>query len=247
MVKLNQIIAVVSGKKTTAQQVLTAAHNHKLKPELLTGLYRSYKPLREDGEAIPPEIKRVQATVPHVIAEVRDALAPLFDVVFTQDVANTVARTDLAIDGVVVLDDVPVTFLLFLEKQVTDLETFISKLPVLDPSESWERDGDIDGYTTRPYETLKSGKTYRTHVAYPPTEQHPAQLTTYTVDETIGVWTNVKKSGAIGARDRNAMLARVQALKEAIKLAREEANGIEVQPKAAGRPILDFVFGPIAK
>ena len=101
----------------------------------------------------------------------------------------------------------------------------------------------VGGYTTKPYETLKAAKVYRTHVAHPPTEHHPAQVQTYTVDETVGVWTNIKKSGAIRVQDKNAMLARVQALRAAIKVAREEANSIEVEHFKAGKPVLDFVFG----
>lgn len=246
MPKLNQIIAVVSGKKTDAQQVLTNAHNHRLKPELLAGLYRSYRPIREDGEEIPPEIKKVQVTVPSVIADVCESLAPMLDAVFTQDSGNTVARANVTVGGKVVLPDVPVTYLLFLEKQATDLETFIAKLPVLDAADTWKADGDVGGYTTEPYETHKTGKTYKTHVAHPPTDHHPAQVATYTVDETIGVWTNIKKSGAIRPQDRNAMLGRVKALREAIKLAREEANGIDIPQKKAGQPILEFVFGAFA-
>ena len=243
MPKLNQIIAVVSGQKTTAQQALTNAHNHRLKPELLSGLTRNYRPVKEDGEQLPPEIKRVQVTVPQVIAEVRDALTAMFDVVLTQDMGNTHARADIKVNGQTILASVPVTYLLFLEKQVVDLETFVSKLPSLDPSEVWEADGDVGGYTTKPYETLKAAKVYRTHVAHPPTEHHPAQVQTYTVDETVGVWTNIKKSGAIRVQDKNAMLARVQALKAAIKVAREEANSIEVEQFKAGKAVLDFIFG----
>lgn len=57
------------------------------------------------------------------------------------------------------------------------------------------------------------------------------------------MWTNIKKSGAVRVQDKNAMLARVQALKNAIKVAREEANSIEVEQFKAGKAILDFVFG----
>ena len=56
--KLNQVIAVVAGQKSAAQKLLTEAHNHKLKPALLTGLYRNYRPTKEDGEHTRPSEDR---------------------------------------------------------------------------------------------------------------------------------------------------------------------------------------------
>ena len=235
MPKLNQIVAVVSGQKTEAYRVITDAHKRRLKPDLLNGLTRNYRPLKEDGEQLPPEIKRVQITVPEVVGEVRAAMSTMFDAVLTQDVGNTLAHADIKVGDNVVLAKVPLTYLLFLEKQVTDLETFVGDLPTLDPAESWKEDADIGGYQTEPYDTLKTAKVYETHVAHPPTEHHPAQVQTYTVDKTIGVWTNIKKSGAIRVQDKNSMLARVRALKDAIRVAREEANSIDVEQKKAGK------------
>jgi len=241
--KLCQIIALVNGHKTNAQKTLTEAHNHRLKPAMLSGLIRNYRPIKEDGEQLPPEIQRVQTTVPAVIGEVRPVLTALFDVVLTQDVGNTIAKADIVVGEHVLLRAVPVTYLLFLEKQVIDLTTFIEKLPTLDAAEEWTEDGDIGGYTTKPYDTLKSAKVYKTHVSHPPTEHHPAQCQVYTVDETVGVWSNIKKSGALRPQDKNKMLARVNALRDAIKAAREEANSIEVEQQKAGAALLGFVFG----
>jgi hypothetical protein len=64
----------------------------------------------------------------------------LWNLVFTQDTGNQSARADIVVDGKVVLANVPVTSLLFLDKQVNDLETFVSKLPTPDPAEEWTHD-----------------------------------------------------------------------------------------------------------
>ena len=69
----------------------------------------------------------------------------MFDVVLTQDMGNTHAKADIKVNGQTILPNVPVTYLLFLEKQVVDLETFVTKLPSLDPSEVWEADGELAG------------------------------------------------------------------------------------------------------
>lgn len=241
--KLCQIVAVVSGMKTHAQKALTNAHQHRLKVNLLSGLTRTYRPISDEGEALPPEVNRVQATVPDVLEEIKLALSPVYDAVLTQDEGNTRARADVKVGDKVLLAGVPVTHLMYLEKQVEDLTTFLDSLPTLDPSEQWS-EKPVDGvYSTPPYETLKQAKVFKTHVAHPPTEHHPAQIHTYTVDETIGRWTNTKYSGAIPASQKNAMVARARALREAIKVAREEANSLEVDQKKEGEAIFQFLLG----
>jgi hypothetical protein len=240
--KLCQIVAVVSGMKTQAQKALTNAHQHRLKANLLSGLTRTYRPVSDEGETLPPEVNRVQATVPDVLKEVRAALVPVYDAVLTQDVGNTRARADVKVGDRVLLPGVPVTHLMYLEKQLEDLVTFLDGLPTLDLSEQWG-EKPVDGvYQTPPYETLKQAKVYKTHIAHPPTEHHPAQVHTFTMDETIGRWTNIKYSGAIPASQKNAMAARARALKAAVKVAREEANAIEVEQKKEGDAIFQFLL-----
>ena len=55
-----------------------------------------------------------------MLAEVAGILTRLFDVTLTKDTANCTARADVKIGDSVLLPAVPVTYLLFLEKQLTD-------------------------------------------------------------------------------------------------------------------------------
>ena len=48
---------------------------------------------------------------------------------------------------------------------------------------------------------------------------------------------------AIPAQTRNEMLSRVNRLSEAVKFAREQANGIEVKDRKIAKEVFDFVFG----
>lgn len=242
MPKLCQVIALATGLKPQGQKALTEAHHKKLKPDLISGLVRSYRPLDDEGEKLPPEIKRVQSTVLGVIDEVRVTLGPVYDMVLTQDVANTHARADLVVRGKTVLKDVPVTYLLYLGKQAEALLTLIEELPTLDPGEVWLPDPDIGGYTSPPYETIRLAKVLKTHVAYAATPEHPAQTQTFSQDSQIGTWTNVKKSGAIPVAVKQRFLSRARALRDAIKAAREEANTIEVESRRAGDAILSYIF-----
>lgn len=130
MAKLNQIIAVEKGVKSKSFQDITAAHHRVQKPALLAGISRTYQPKDEEGEQLPPESTRVQVMAEDVLREMSASLTRLFDVTATKDWANCAARADVTVDGRSVLTDVPVSHLLFLEKQLTDLHTFVKKLSV---------------------------------------------------------------------------------------------------------------------
>ena len=146
MPKLNQIIAIQAGKKSQAKETITEAHHVLKKPELLSGLVRTYQPRDENGEPQPDERKQIQVKVNDLIRKVSGDLAEMFDIVATQDLANCQAKADVVVDGRTLLKDVPVTHLLFLEKQMVDLRTFIDGLPTLDPAEDWEYKPEFDSY-----------------------------------------------------------------------------------------------------
>ena len=176
------------------------------------------------------------------IIAVTAALTELFDVVATQDHANTVARANVVVDGVPLLKGVPVTTLLFLEKQLVDLKTFVEALPVLDTAEEWEYKPEADAYVSRPSRSHRTKKVPKSHVKYEATKEHPAQVEMYMEDVWVGTWTTTKLSAAVPAATRNAMLERVRKLLDAAKAAREEANGLEVKPQKVGAAVLGYVF-----
>lgn len=245
MPKLNQIIAIQASKKSQAKDALTLVYQQLQKPDLLSGITRSYKPKDETGEMLPPENKLVQVKVQDAISSVMSSLVEMFDVVATQDWANCQAVADVVVDNQVILSQVPVTHLLFLEKQLVDIHTFVEKLPVLDPAERWNYDSAQDCFASEAFQTLRTKKVPKTHIKYEATKEHPAQVEMYMEDVTVGTWTTVKFSGAIPAAKKNAMLDRVRALQDAVKSARETANSLEVEKKKVGEKILKFIFpGP---
>jgi hypothetical protein len=242
MARLNQIIAVEKGIKTRSHQELTEAHHALQKPALLSGIARSYRPKDEEGEQLPPEATRVQAKAEEVIRKTSEILVALFDVTATKDYTNCKARADVVVDGKTLIAAVPVTYLLFLEKQLVDLHTFVKKLPVLDASESWVFDPSADCWATEPVQTSKTKKIPRNHVKSEATEKHPAQVEVYHEDVVVGQWKTVKFSGALPAKRVNELLERVEKLQHAVKFAREEANNHEVDEQKIGRSVLSYLF-----
>lgn len=92
MAKLNQIIAVVNGKKTRAQKAITEVYKKVQKPALFEGISRTYQPSDEEGETQPPEKKNVQFKAKDALQEAREALVDMFDADATQDWANREAK-----------------------------------------------------------------------------------------------------------------------------------------------------------
>ena len=243
MAKLNQIIAVEKGIKSKSFQELTEAHHGVQKPALLSGISRAYQPKDEDGEQLPPESTKVQIRTEEILREVAATLTRLFDVTATKDATNCVAKANVVVDGTTLLADVPVTYLLFLEKQLTDLHTFIKKLPVLDAAEAWTFNDSADCWSTEPVRTIRTKKVPRNHVKAEATEKHPAQVEVYYEDIPVGYWTTVKFSGALPAKRVSELLDRVEKLQNAVKFAREEANNTEALDRHVGETVFGYLFG----
>jgi hypothetical protein len=241
MAKLNQIIAVEKGAKSQNTAVLSEIYKAAQKAPLFDGFSKTYQPLDDDGEVFPPESKHVQYRVGDVIKQATNSLTDLFTVTARKDWTNTQAKADIKIGGKVLLSGVPVSYLLFLEKNILDLRTFVNSLPTLDQAEIWTQGDGL--WRTAPIQTHKSKKIQKPVVLYEATPQHPAQVQLAGEDVTIGHWRNVKLSGAIPVTEKQAFVARVEKLLRAIKEAREEANAIEevTVPKVA-EALFSYVF-----
>ena len=244
MGKLNQVLAVEKGVKSSANKRFTEIYHLIQKQPLLSGIARSYTPKDQDGDQLPSESTKVQVKASEILDEVRNTLTDLFDVTATKDWGNLKATADVKVGSKVLVEAAPVTYLLWLEKQLVDLHTVISKVPTLDPTEEWEFDDAQDCYRTVPTETVRTKKIPRNHVKAEATDKHPAQVEVYHEDVVMGYWKTIKYSGALPASRVNELLRRVEQLQNAVKTAREEANSIEVQQKNVGSSIFDWLLAP---
>lgn len=242
MAKLNQLIACLPKVKNTHREKITEAHNKLKQTKLISGISRKYQPKNEDGDQYPDEKQLVQYSVPQAIKDFTEAETELLDVIYSQDATNAQATANLVIDGKTILEKVPVTYLLFLEKQAEYLLTFAKELPTLDLAQEWELDDAADHYRSNPSSTFKTKKVKQNHVLAIATDKHPAQVQVYDEDVVVGTWTKVDFSGAIPAKERNEIEARARKFLAAVKVAREEANLAEVKTESVGKKLLNFVF-----
>ncbi len=187
----------------------------------------------------------MQYNVNDVLRQVGNKLTELFDVTATKDYANCSAKADVSVDGEVLITQAPATFLLFLEKQLTDLHTVASKLPVLDPSQDWKLDTNAGLYKTPGSQTAKTKKVTKALVLYPATEQHPAQCAQVAEDVITGYWNQIKMSGAVPSDRRASLLDRVEKLQKAVKFAREQANMVAVTEQTVGSKLFSWLLGEL--
>jgi hypothetical protein len=243
MVKLNQIVAIEKGERAASLRVMTDVHN-KLKDALLNGLRRTYQPKDDEGETLPSESTNVQANVSAALLDVKKAVGDYLSVSATRDFGNCNpgARADVKIGEQVIVAQAPVSFLLSLEKELVSLHTLVSGLPVLDSATSWSFDEQNGVYRSDPVQTTRTKKVPKAFVKAEATDKHPAQVEMFTEDVIVGTWTNVKLSGAIPETRRRELLARVVELQKAVKFAREQANGAEVDRLNTGESIMAYLL-----
>ncbi|WP_372741962.1 hypothetical protein [Neptunomonas sp.] len=248
MTKLNQWLAIERGVKTQTEKATTKIHHEMQKSPSaerspLRGILQTYRPIDEDGERFPSKSQNVQIRVTDSIDEFRELFTKLIDLTATKDWANTQARGNVVVDGETLLANVPATHLLWLEKQLVEVRTFVAKLPTLPEDHEWEYDEDKGVHATQPIETHKTKKVPKSFVAYEATEQHPAQVQVFQEDVLVGYWTTIHYSGAIPGRVKSEMLRKIEKVLRGVQMAREAANQLEAEKVQVGDKVLDYIFG----
>jgi hypothetical protein len=223
-VALNQLIAARKGVQNETHTAITTLHRDSQKINLLSGFTKTYRRINEEDAELPGESQRIQMRLNDAMATAVHQFTRLWDLTASIDATNAEAIADITVDGQLLAAGVPATTLLFLEKQLTDLHTFVTKLPTLDPAESWHWDGNAGAYASDRSTTVRSKKVPRNHVLAEATDRHPAQVQLWHEDVPVGYWDTVKFSGAVPAERRDQLIERVSAVRQAVKMAREEAN-----------------------
>lgn len=242
-VLLHQVLALEPGVRSRSGKALTDLHRKLSKEALLSGLARTYSPRDAEGERLPGESTKVQVKADEALTFAAKAFTEMFDTTATKDYGNLDATADVVVDGEVLVSQAPSTYLLWLEKQLVDLHTFVGKLPTLDPAKSWTYDPNSGSFRTDTMVSTRTKKVPRNHVKAEATERHPAQVDVYYEDVIVGDWSTVAFSGALPADRVRELLSRVEKVQDAVKTARQAANTIDIEQVKVGETIFDYVFG----
>lgn len=242
-VKLASIVAVEKSKKQRTNKETGEVYKVLDKVAVFSGLHRSYHPLNDDdNEVLPDEVQKVTLRVGDLLATATKSLSELWDVTATKDYGNVQATANVVVGDTTLIEDAPVPFLLFMEKQLQDVITLIMGLPTLDPSKEWEWDDNSMTYRSNTTVTNRTKKLPTSHVKYPATVEHPAQVEVIMIDKIVGTWEATQYSGAIPLQEKSELLDRATAVLDAVKVAREEANSANVEQRQVADRVLSYIF-----
>lgn len=239
--KLNQVLAVERNTKSKANSELTKLHRAS-NTDLFNGFSRKYNTQEEGGETFPAEQKLVQFKAEETLKKIERTLSGLFDITATKDAANQSAVATVIVAGEELLTGVPATTLLFLEKQLHDLNTFVGKMPILDPQFTWKKDEAVNLFKADSQKTTKTKKVHKPIVLHPATKEHPAQTQLVQEDVIVGHWTKELHSGAFTEERRRSVTDRIETLQKAVKYAREAANNVKAPDVFIGEKVFGYLF-----
>lgn len=242
---LGQVVAIEADVRKATMRKLTDAYHALDKPALMEGLVGEYKAFADEGgEELPPETQRVQATVEEMVEATRDALAHLFDVTAARDYTNCsgTAKADVAVGEQVLIEDAPVPYLLWLDKQLDNLHAFVTRMPTLSPSTEWTMAEGRGVYGSTAVKTIRQIQQHKVITLAAATDKHQAQCQVVAEQVPVGTWTRIKFSGAVPVSRRETLLRRIATLKGAVHAAREQAKRVEVVEPTIGKRVLGYLF-----
>lgn len=241
--RLSEAVALARAAKTRVHGALTVLHRESQKEQLFDGQSRTFEPKTENDDQLPSESKQVRLTARDVLEELRRLLVERWDSEGLVSANNQHASANVVLpDGSTLLEDVPATYLLFLEKSLEDFYTFVLKVPTLDSAEQWEWDASTSLYRAKPVKTAREKRVPKALVLYPATDKHPAQVTQYDDTTVAGYWTTTKLSGALPAEQKRDILLRIVEIRDAVKTARERANHHEVTDWKPAAALLNYAL-----
>jgi hypothetical protein len=252
-VRIHQLLAIIAGVNAQTDTALAQVAQVVGKPELFKGMKKESRPASDSADpnqpkrrVTPPQSKKVACTAAQVLDDVQKLYTAKWDVALTLDTAQGTAKAPVVVDGVTVLEDVPVRHLVYLEGELTKLHALVQEIPVLDGVQDWTNENTEPGQwrAERPEEGDLKDKVYFNWHRQNGTPTIQEQVDVMTRDEIVEYNTTVRYSGAMEAKRKAELLDRLSKLRVAVKMAREEANSATVTEKHEGAPLFKWLLRP---
>lgn len=248
--KLHEFIAVEPSLKATAEKIEaeTVVTFTKKEPHF-DGQSRHYIPASDTEEQLGSEDKPVVETVFGKLDWTFSKKIDAMSVTFAKEIANTVAKADIEINGEI-FANLPATVLLNCENSLLRVRKVLEAIPTLDPSDIWTKStnaGEEEIFVTETRKTDRTKKIEDWVIIVPSTDKHPAQTQKVAKDVIAGKWETFKKSGRISVTEKAKMLERLDNTVRELKKARERANLAEVTEQETAtkfaKTIFKFILG----
>ena len=249
MTKLHELLAVEQGLGETANRITKdTVRNLSGRAAIFKGMTKTHTMFAEESQHMvqAQENLEVQSTVDEQLSFLNNNLAAYWDVSLQKEAANQSAVADIIIDGTVISSNVPSITLLGLEKKLTSLLAVYNAIPTLDAAVAWEIDPNYakPGVFRTKYATERqqSATTRDFKEISPATQHHKAQIAEVEKTEVVGKYTITDFSGAVPSVVKAEKLAKLTILIQAVKQARQRANGTEVDTsRTIGADLLNFI------
>lgn len=234
--QLHEVLAVDRELEAKDKEERASAIELLMKrPELFQGHIKSLQMIDEKDkieEAAQAETVAIYLSVDAVIDQALQHTVKYMDAVAQKESTNQHARGDIILDdGTTLLENVPATALLALEKIIADVIKLYNTIPVLAAGIKWEKDTDLGAgvYKASPdIKRLKTKNIKKPITMAEATDRHPAQ--TALIDDTVpvGTYTEQRWSTLMLPVRKMQLLGRLEELQRAVKQARMRANTAQV-------------------
>ena len=248
--KLHELLAAEADLEKTAKVIISEAKNtFDKKANLFKGSRRVLKALsdqyQEMEDKFVPEEVEMEDTVPGKLAYVLEHVGAYWDATFQKESTNQEADADVMIDGEVIFEAAPVTFLLGMEKKLKFIRDMFLSIPTLDPGVRWVKDekmGKDVWKLEEPQIKYKTKNEIVHKVLYDATDKHPAQIEKWTEQKEVAKYEYMVWSGMISSAKKAELIQRVDKLLIAVKEARMRANQEEVKGGNVAEKIFKYLL-----
>lgn len=249
MGKLHQLLAVESDAKGTMVKILQEGRKTFLqRSSHFMEELKKYQPVNDKDEDWPtPQHSPMVTSVPEKLEYMEGSIKRSFDILLQKESSNQKAKANIEVakgDGtkITLIEDVPVTVLVQMEKHLQEIRNVYDAIPTLDPAKVWEKSPTKEHtWIADPVITQRTKKVNEVIVLHPGSPDHPPQTQLVQIDKVVGKWITEVSSGALSPRQKSRLISKIDALIAGVKIARAKANDIEVQDAHMGDAIFQFI------
>jgi hypothetical protein len=246
---IHELLAKIPELESTQAKILDESIKLFGKRELLKGEDKKLVMNDEDrqAEGIGAGSKQeITTTVLTRFAYMEKAVVDRIDAEYQREVANQLAVADVTLPDGTVLTAVPVTMLMWLEKELVRLRGVLNASPTTDTTVRWEKDTDaaLEG-VRKSVEPKRANKTELTKVPVemsPATKEHKAQVMVVDEQKVVGYYETTEVTGCLTPHEKMVGLSTIDALIVEVKQAKARANQAAVNPVKMGKQVYDVVM-----
>jgi hypothetical protein len=209
-----------------------------------TRTLKMFDAAREHEEIAAREIKELTTTVDEKIEHTNASQIVYLDAIGSKERTNQHAKSDVIIDGKVLMKDVPAPLLLAYEKYFTMRRDLYSVIPTLQPGVKWVPDENERPGVFRAVENVvnhKKEKIPMHKVLVEPTKEHKAEIEKWFADVPVGNYVETRQSGMWTPAKKSEVLGRYDKLIVALKEARSRANDVPALASSDGKIAFDYI------